>query len=1260
MTHASYTIQPKRKRHSTRPTPRKHRGLSALLGSSSLISAHAVQVAALGACVAGLAVPLDAYAVADPSTLTTVLGSTSSTLTAPGHLATEVATDRAVINAPNVNVLEGESWRIHGPSSSSALLVRATDGSPTLILGALSSNGQLMLYNGSGVLFGKNAQVDVASLVVSTRDISTENFKNGILKFDGAGRADASIINHGTITAKEGGLVALLAPGVQNDGVISAKAGNVVLASGNAFTVDFYGDNLYSFTVDEQAKAKAKDENGKDLTAAVDNTGAIKAGRVYMTANAARDVVDRAINTTGIVEATNAHMDGGDIVLDGGDGIVSVGGNLKATGGKGGTITVASNDTINLASDARVDASGDRKGGVIRIGGDKHGKGTLANARNVNVAKGAVIDASAQSGDAGDVTVWSDKATRFAGRIDISSKDGNGGNAEVSSKDQLTYTGTTNALGKNFGTLLLDPGNWTISTAASDVNTYNNVDLQNQLALANVTINTTSAAPQPGNLGDINVNADVTWSNASLLQLNAEHDININAKLVSKYAGPQVTTNEGGLFMYAGNDINIAKTITSGNGQIYGQAGHDLSIKGTAQANSASGNVGFFTAHAFSSNTKNSINTGGEAAIGVGTNGLIQNSIDALGAVGKAQIILSAATYNENVVIDTNNLTLQGAGQGATTINGVANKSQTGTVTVANGVTNAQIGRSVLGVDQGMTINGVTNGKAAVTNAAVSFLGNNSGGKVTSVALHSTGNTNGIYVNNNSNIILGGPTAAEGNIISNIGGDGIRLNNVQNITVANNTISNTAQTGIYSNTVTKGTYTNNSIKGANSAIYGAMAFLQGANLHIGGNTIDGSKLHGIYLTKVGGLNLIENNTIDHVVSSGIALGQSNGVSDFSQGTTIQNNVIGLVGGSNSGSAIGVVGSAYTKVLGNTIDNFHGGVNVNSGSVGTVVDSNTITLPDAGGGITVDTGSNNVRISNNVVSGSANSFAAQVGNSTGVSFTDDTFQNNLVGIRLQNAKDTVISGATLNNNYIGIYALQNSSNTKVANTHFSNTGIAVTLEDAGTNLGFTDNNSTFSNITSAYFYLGKGAMAGETLDASQQIFAGTRAQDFSQAEFAAARAKTVDSETFPSVGFVFYDNQVIVPVVPTVLGGISQELLDQLLERNNAPLRDVFSYSGKTIDASYQLSPYNFSVQGLNLSLLSPSAGGPVAPVTPGTVPAGASLGDLSPSAGGNADSPTGTALSSLSPSAGGSLGDNCANSFLADGLSGGDCGATAQ
>src|SRR5205085_880198 len=75
------------------------------------------------------------------------------------------------------------------------------------------------------------------------------DFMAGRLTFSQPGNPHASIVNQGTITAKDAGLVGFVAPNVENDGIINAKLGKVALASGDTFTLDMAGDKLIEVAV---------------------------------------------------------------------------------------------------------------------------------------------------------------------------------------------------------------------------------------------------------------------------------------------------------------------------------------------------------------------------------------------------------------------------------------------------------------------------------------------------------------------------------------------------------------------------------------------------------------------------------------------------------------------------------------------------------------------------------------------------------------------------------------------------------------------------------------------------------------------------------------------------------------------------------------------------------------------------------------------------------------------------------------------------
>jgi len=157
-----------------------------------------------------------------------------------------VTTSRAVINWSNFNVANGQAVRFTQPSSSSVLLNRVS-GTQTTIDGAVTANGRIFIANPRGILFGPNAQVNVASLVATTADTSPDLFLAGNPGFRTVSPTTSTIVNRGHITAEPGGNVLLLAPTVVNQGTIAAQAGTIVLATGRAFLVDLFGDGLVQF-----------------------------------------------------------------------------------------------------------------------------------------------------------------------------------------------------------------------------------------------------------------------------------------------------------------------------------------------------------------------------------------------------------------------------------------------------------------------------------------------------------------------------------------------------------------------------------------------------------------------------------------------------------------------------------------------------------------------------------------------------------------------------------------------------------------------------------------------------------------------------------------------------------------------------------------------------------------------------------------------------------------------------------------------------
>lgn len=490
---------------------------------------------------------------------------------APGVTQIDQQTNKAVIDWRSFSIGPGELTRFNQPNSGSITLNRVTGGDPSIILGTLTANGQVWLINRNGIVFGKSARVDVAGLVATTLDLSNADFMAGRYHFSGNSVPGAMVSNAGQITIRDAGLAALVAPGVENSGIIQAHYGRITLAGASAFTLDFYGDGKLSFLAPGRVTDGLR-ENGSDH------------GTVLMTANAARGVVDEAINLTGYAEAARARSAAGTIVLEGpATGTVTNSGTIDASApqGQGGTVELTGAN-VHLVSGTNIDASGASGGGTVLVGGDEHGQGLLPNAQSVAVDQDANINIDATgSGNGGKAVVWSDANTAFAGTISArgGSQSGDGGFSEVSSKGLLNFTGSVDlrALAGSQGSLLLDPENVSIVSSGGDTptlpasgdTTFNPAGddsklsvttLQNALALGNVIVTTGSTGTQAG---DITVAASLSWSNGSALTLSANRNVIVNDGVTIK------NTGSGNLNLRADNTGSGVGTVTfNGTGKI--------------------------------------------------------------------------------------------------------------------------------------------------------------------------------------------------------------------------------------------------------------------------------------------------------------------------------------------------------------------------------------------------------------------------------------------------------------------------------------------------------------------------------------------------------------------------------------------------------------------------------------------------------------------------------------------------------------------
>ena len=333
----------------------------------------------------------------------------------------------------------------------------------------------------------------------------------------------------------------------------------------------------------------------------------------------------------------------------------------KGAGETGGTVEVMG-DSVTLAAGARIDVSGDAGGGTALVGGNFRGAGPLPNSQTTTVSAGSSIVADAiNTGNGGQVAVWSDGVTTFDGSITAKggALGGNGGYVETSGHTLSIAGASVNVGAANgiAGTWLLDPSLITIDSLLAPI-----IDLALNLG-GDVVLESTSSATSPSGIsllsfltpaatGSITLTAPLSWNSGAQLSLLASGDINIQASIqnagngaVSVVAGWDGTGLLGNVFtaldvlqtpgafghLGAGNVIidanNNASGIAVGSaGGTTTIAAANVTLQGSNSAHGGFAQIGFAGAGATGAVT---VATSGDVTLAAGTAGCVASCIGA-------------------------------------------------------------------------------------------------------------------------------------------------------------------------------------------------------------------------------------------------------------------------------------------------------------------------------------------------------------------------------------------------------------------------------------------------------------------------------------------------------------------------------------------------------------------------------------------------------------------------------------------------------
>lgn len=725
------------------------RGSAHQTPSSILIHLSAL---ALGVALAWGA--MTGCAFANPTGGVAVAGQATMVTTGNRLLVTTqnaAGTNHSAINWQSFSIPTGNTTYFQQPNATSTVINRVVTNTPSAIFGTLSSNGNVVLVNQSGIAVGTGAVVDTAGFTASSLRMTDADALAGRMRFgDGAG-ATTGVSVQGSILARSGDVV-LLGAKVDTalDALIQAPNGTTILAAGQQ--IEITGRGLEGIKLQVQAP-----------TDQAVNLGTLKGEAVGIFAGTLRH--------SGLIQATRASLEGGKVVLkSSGDAFVEGAGKIVGTGTTGGSVDVLG-DRVAVTDQATIDVSGAQGGGNVRVGGDYQGKNPdVQNANFVYFGPQASIKADAtDNGNGGRVIVWADDTTRAHGAISArgGAWGGDGGFVETSGKQSLVvadaHVDTRAPLGAT-GLWLLDPNNIDIVSGA----TFNVTGSPSFTSPGAGTLNVTSLNAALGStnvsvtaIDNLTVSAVISGTSNNLSLLSTNGSMSLGAS-VSLGIGSLKLKSGGGITQSAGNisasslevdaggavSLNNANSVStiaatvSGGGFSYKSAG-PIVVGTVGLVTGVSTSGGAVTLDGSTIQISNVVNAGSGSLSLISAGSITQGTspIEALTAGSLSVISASSASlFNDSNAVGTFNVSSPGTGSvtfanagsfsnGPTTFNGsMTLKSNNGAITQSGAMALAGGGLTVIAGTGSVTLNNAANNLSnlTVTSAAAVDVKNSS------------------------------------------------------------------------------------------------------------------------------------------------------------------------------------------------------------------------------------------------------------------------------------------------------------------------------------------------------------------------------------------------------------------------------------------------------------------------------------------------------------------------------------------------------
>ncbi len=753
------------------------------------------------------------------------ISSTSSATNAA--MTIQQTSDKASVNWNSFSIGSGAAVNVQQNNANSVLLNRVVGNEPSQILGKLTANGQVILINPNGVVFGKGGSVTASAFTASTFGMTDADFLAGKHKFSRDGSTAGVTVEEGA-SIDTTGYVALIGASVDNQGKISTKGGSVVLASGETVPLPKELTDNISVPLSKKVSLELAPST---INASIENSGTITThgGHVLMQAAAISNAV-ASITHTGTIDTTDVQGGKVDILAD--HGQIRVSGSITANSTKGtagGSIIIGREDKTDAVTGkvttvlaAATDVSGaklESQGGFVETSGHD-----LVFANTVVKAKDWLLDPTNLTVNASNVSsvVNSlDTNTSVTLTTGVSGQPGDTGSdvGNITIDADITKTSaaesTLNLIANN--SIVLNKnissttGKLNINLTAKEVTKNNDFDFIQTGKLTTTTLNVNGAGTWQ--IGDGVTNGAVALANNTPVSFNISKDATLSYNVVgntifdsvsSIYKGVGTLQKIGTGTLRWGSNGNATFAMDSGSlikvqqgtfvgansyGEVWTDNKSNLYVDASAAFQGAEGNI-----------RVNALTGGGSVSTGWSNQGSFTMGVDNTATgTGSATFSGTLTATGSSGLIKTGSYTQILTGNsdftGTTTVNG-------GTLQIGEGESTGTLGKGNVSLANSSNLIYKRNVNTEITNA-ISGTGNvtadiTGGGNLkVSKAINLSGGGN-IYLQSTAGAIETAAAMTGTNISLDNTGYGINITSGA-INTTGNSSTGTAATGIVVN-----------------------------------------------------------------------------------------------------------------------------------------------------------------------------------------------------------------------------------------------------------------------------------------------------------------------------------------------------------------------------------------------------------------------------------------------------------------------------